>query len=185
METSSILSKAPLFIDDTPSRTITEIAACARRLKRKANLGMVVIDYLQLIEPDNAKDPRQEQVAKIARRLKGMARELQLPVFCLAQLNRQAEAAKDNRPKLSHLRESGAIEQDADVVMFIHREEFGLSREEAQERELMGKADLIIAKQRNGPVGDVKLLWREDFTCFENLAVAAHDEFAPYAGDGF
>ncbi|MGO8752147.1 MAG: replicative DNA helicase [Thermoguttaceae bacterium] len=185
VETSSILSKAPLFIDDTPSRTITEIAACARRLKRKANLGMVVIDYLQLIEPDNAKDPRQEQVAKIARRLKGMARELQLPVFCLAQLNRQAEAAKDNRPKLSHLRESGAIEQDADVVMFIHREEFGLSREEAQERELMGKADLIIAKQRNGPVGDVKLLWREDFTCFENLAVAAHDEFAPYAGDGF
>jgi replicative DNA helicase len=185
VETSSILSKAPLFIDDTPSRTITEIAACARRLKRKANLGMVVIDYLQLIEPDNAKDPRQEQVAKIARRLKGMARELQLPVFCLAQLNRQAEAAKDNRPKLSHLRESGAIEQDADLVMFIHREEFGLSREEAQERELMGKADLIIAKQRNGPVGDVKLLWREDFTCFENLAVQAHDEFAPYAGDGF
>ena len=83
-----------------------------------------MIDYLQLIEPDNARDPRQEQVAKIARRLKGLARELKVPVLCLAQLNRQAEATKDNRPRLSHLRESGAIEQDADVVMFVHREEY-------------------------------------------------------------
>ena len=123
VEKAADLSQAPLFVDDTPSRTITEIAAASRRLKRKAGLSLVVIDYLQLIEPDNAKDPRQEQVAKIARRLKGLARELKVPVLCLAQLNRQAEATKDNRPRLSHLRESGAIEQDADVVMFIHREE--------------------------------------------------------------
>src|SRR5208282_6648658 len=95
MEASGRLSQSPLFIDDTPSRTITEIAACARRLKRKEKLGLVVIDYLQLIEPDNPRDPRQEQVAKIARRLKGMARELKVPVLCLAQLNRQAEVSKD------------------------------------------------------------------------------------------
>ncbi|HEX3727216.1 MAG TPA: replicative DNA helicase, partial [Pirellulales bacterium] len=120
---SAELSQAPLLVDDTPSRTMTEIAAAARRLKRKNDLRLIVIDYLQLIEPDNPRDQRQEQVAKIARRLKGLARELKVPVLCLAQLNRQAEASRDNKPRLSHLRESGAIEQDADVVMFIHREE--------------------------------------------------------------
>jgi len=187
VEASSQLSKAALFIDDTPSRTITEIAATARRLKRKSNLGLIVIDYLQLIEPDNPRDPRQEQVAKIARRLKGLARELGLPILCLAQLNRQAEATKDNRPRLSHLRESGAIEQDADVVMFIHREEYYHTKEEAQERGYSGKADLIISKQRNGPTGDVKLAWRQDFTRFENLAEQPYDEFQDYDGsvDGF
>ncbi len=182
VEASSILSKAPLYIDDSPSRTVTEIAACARRLKRKASLGFVAIDYLQLIEPDNPKDPRQEQVAKIARRLKGMARELNLPVLCLAQLNRQAEVARENRPKLSHLRESGAIEQDADVVMFIHREEYGLSPEEAQEQNVVGKAELIVAKQRNGPTDDVPLVWRKEYTTFENAATKPYDEFAPFDG---
>ena len=102
-EASSEMSQAPLFIDDSPSRTMTEIAATARRLKRREDLRLVVIDYLQLIEPDNSKDPRQEQVARIARRLKGLARELKIPVLCLAQLNRQAEVSKDNRPRLSHL----------------------------------------------------------------------------------
>ena len=118
------ISNAPLFVDDSPSRTVSEIAAAARRIKRREeSLGLIVIDYLQLIEPDNSRDPRQEQVAKIARRLKGLARELEVPLLCLSQLNRQAEDSKDHRPKLSHLRESGAIEQDADVVMFVHREE--------------------------------------------------------------
>ena len=132
VEASAKLSKAPLFIDDTPTRTCTEIAACARRLKRKEKLGLVVIDYLQLIQPDDPRDPRQEQVAKMARRLKGLARELKIPVLCLAQLNRQTEQGKEgHRPRLSHLRESGAIEQDADVVMFIHREEYYVTREEA------------------------------------------------------
>ncbi|MBS0210527.1 MAG: replicative DNA helicase [Planctomycetes bacterium] len=169
VETSNKLSQAPLFIDDTPSRTITEIAAAARRLKLRNELALVVIDYLQLIEPDNAKDPRQEQVAKIARRLKGMARELRVPVICLAQLNRQTEMSRENIPRLSHLRESGAIEQDADVVMFVHREEYYATSQEEKER-LAGQADIIIAKQRNGPIGDVKVAWAKDYTRFENLA---------------
>ena len=178
VEASAKLSKSPLFIDDTASRTISEIAACARRLKRKSGLGLIVIDYLQLIEPDNPRDPRQEQVAKIARRLKGVARELKVPVLCLAQLNRQAEGGKEgHRPRLSHLRESGAIEQDADVVMFIHREEYYYTREEAQERDLLGKADLLVAKQRNGPTGDVKLAWLQDYTRFENLTQRPYEEF--------
>jgi replicative DNA helicase len=181
VEVSGKLSKAPLFIDDTPGRTVTEIAACARRLKRKARLGLIVIDYLQLIDPDNLRDQRQEQVARIARQLKHLARKLSVPVLCLAQLNRQAEAGGSNRPKLSHLRESGAIEQDADVVMFIHREEYGMTREEAQERDLLGKADLIVAKQRNGPTGDVKLRWSQEYTRFEPIAAHAHDEFEAYS----
>ena len=184
VKASAKLSTAPLFIDDTPSRTVTEIAASARRLKRKNNLGMIVIDYLQLIEPENPRDPRQEQVAKMARRLKGLSRELEVPVLCLSQLNRQVEAGKEShRPKLSHLRESGAIEQDADVVMFVHREEMYYTREEAQERDLVGAADLIIAKQRNGPVGDVKLRWFDSFTSFENLSQKPYDEFEDFGAD--
>jgi replicative DNA helicase len=179
IEKAAELSEAPLYVDDTPSRTITEIAAAARRLKRRQGLGLIVIDYLQLIEPDNAKDPRQEQVAKIARRLKGLARELKVPLLCLAQLNRQAEASKDNKPRLSHLRESGAIEQDADVVMFVHREEYYQNNDEDRQR-VAGDAEIIIAKQRNGPVGDIKLAWRKDFTRFENAAARPYDEFEQY-----
>jgi replicative DNA helicase len=174
------LSQAPLFVDDSPNRTMTEIAAAARRLKRRNGLGLVVIDYLQLIEPDNPKDPRQEQVARIARRLKGMARELDVPVLCLAQLNRQAEAARENKPRLSHLRESGAIEQDDDVVMFVHREEYYATSEEERER-LAGQAEIIVAKQRNGPIGEVKLYWQRDYTRFENLEHRAYGEFEPYS----
>jgi len=179
VEKAADLSQSPLFVDDTPSRTITEISAASRRLKRKAGLGLIVIDYLQLIEPDNSKDPRQEQVAKIARRLKGLARELKVPVLCLAQLNRQAEATKDNRPRLSHLRESGAIEQDADVVMFIHREEVYASNED-ERAQLAGQAELILAKQRNGPTGDVKLIWRKDFTRFCTSSPHPHEDFEQY-----
>lgn len=174
VDTSAELSDSPLYIDDSPSRTMTEIAATARRLKRREKLGLLVIDYLQLIEPDNPRDPRQEQVAKIARRLKGLARELKIPVLCLAQLNRQAEISKDNRPRLSHLRESGAIEQDADVVMFVHRDEYYQTNEEDKAR-VAGEADIIIAKQRNGPTGDVRLVWLADYTRFENLAKESYD----------
>jgi len=173
------LSEAPLYVDDSPSRTVTEIAAAARRIKRRTgNLGLIVIDYLQLIEPDNSSDPRQEQVAKIARRLKGMARELKVPVMCLAQLNRQTEASKDNIPRLSHLRESGAIEQDADVVMFVHREEY-YQRGEDQQR-VAGKAQIILAKQRNGPVGDVELDWLKDFTRFQDPVAERLQAFDQY-----
>ncbi len=181
VQKSSEISSAPLFIDDAPGRTLTEIAAVARRLKRKQGLSLIVIDYLQLIEPDNPRDPRQEQVARIARRLKMMSRELDIPVLCLAQLNRQAEASRDNRPRLNHLRESGAIEQDADVVFFVHREEYYQTNDEDRER-TKGQAEIIIAKQRNGPVGDIKLLWQSDFTRFVNLEQRPYDEFEKYSG---
>lgn len=173
------VSNAPLYVDDSPSRTISEISAVARRIKqREKRLGLIVIDYLQLIEPDNSKDPRQEQVAKIARRLKAMAREQEVPVLCLAQLNRQAEDSKDHRPRLSHLRESGAIEQDADVVMFVHREEYYHRGDEASQ--YAGQAEIIIAKQRNGPVGEIELSWEKEFTRFQDRAPERHSEFDNY-----
>lgn len=184
VEASAKLSLAPLFIDDTPSRTVTEIAACARRLKRKEKLGLIVIDYLQLIQPDDPRDPRQEQVAKMARRLKALARELQLPIICLAQLNRQVEAGKDeHRPRLSHLRESGAIEQDADVVMFVHREEYYHTKEEAEAKGITGQGLLIVAKQRNGPTGDIKLKWFDKHTCFKDYSEKPYEEFGGYSDD--
>jgi len=184
VQTAAEISQAPLFIDDSPSRTMTEISANARRLKRRDGLNLIVIDYLQLIDPDNPRDPRQEQVAKIARRLKGLARELEVPVLCLAQLNRQVEATRDNKPQLSHLRESGAIEQDADVVMFVHREEYYQSNEEDRER-FRGEADLLIRKQRNGPTGDVKLSWVHDFTRFRNYSQKPYEEFEAYGETSF
>ena len=179
-EKASEISQSPLYVDDSPSRTVSEIAAAARRIKRRQeSIGLIVIDYLQLIEPDNPRDPRQEQVAKIARRLKGMARELDVPVLCLSQLNRQAEDSKDHRPKLSHLRESGAIEQDADVVMFVHREEYYHRGEDRDQ--YAGQAEIIIAKQRNGPVGEVELIWEKDYTRFYDKAPDRHSEFDEYA----
>ena len=191
IEVSATLGKSPLFIDDSPTRTVTEIGATARRLKRRqGSLGLILVDYLQLIQPDNPSDPRQEQVAKMARRLKVLSRELDVPIICLAQLNRQAEMTKDNRPKLSHLRESGAIEQDADVVMMVHREEYYLT---AQEREQMkagnhpnnclGEGNLIIAKQRNGPTGEVKLHWFQQYTRFKNAERHEYGEFESYDGE--
>jgi replicative DNA helicase len=173
---ASEMSNSPLFVDDSPSRNMTEIAATARRLKRRENLALVVIDYLQLIDPDNNRDPRQEQVARIARRLKGMARELKIPVLCLAQLNRQADSLGGHLPQLSHLRESGAIEQDADVVMFIHREEMYAKDDEDRKR-VIGQADLLVKKQRNGPTKDLKLAWFGQFTRFENYQEPEYDEF--------
>lgn len=183
LQKASLLSQSPLYVDDAPSRTVSEVAAVARRISqtesKKPNgrrIGLIVIDYLQLLAPDNPKDPRQEQVAKIARRLKMLARELEVPVLCLAQLNRQAEEGKDHQPKLSHLRESGAIEQDADIVMFVHREDYYARGEEADA--LRGNAKIIIAKQRNGPVGEVELVWERDYTRFSNKAAGQFNDFA-------
>ncbi len=180
------ISQAPLYIDDAPSRTVSEVAAVARRISqqemRKPNgrkLGLIVIDYLQLLDPDNPKDPRQEQVAKMARRLKMLAREQDVPILCLSQLNRQSEEGKDHRPKLSHLRESGAIEQDADVVMFVHRE--GYYHRGADAEQYAGQAEIIIAKQRNGPIGDVELVWESSFTRFLNKIGNRHEEFNSYS----
>jgi replicative DNA helicase len=182
METANDLSQAAMFIDDTPSRTVSEIAAVARRLKRQNDLRLIVIDYLGLIEPENQTDPRQEQVAKNARRLKGLARELHVPVLCLAQLNRQADlATKDSRPRLAHLRESGAIEQDADVVLFVHRPDKEMKPEDKGYDEVAGKAEIIIAKQRNGPIGDIKLNWIGEYTRFQNLSDKTIEEYADFA----
>jgi replicative DNA helicase len=179
VEKAGQVSQARLFVDDSPSRTVSEVAAAARRiLRREGSLGLIVIDYLQLIEPDNSRDPRQEQVARIARRLKGLARDLDVPVLCLAQLNRQAEDSRDHRPRLSHLRESGAIEQDADVVMFIHREEYYHHGEDKQQ--YLGQAEVIISKQRNGPVGDVELVWEKEFTRFHDKAPERMQAFDNY-----
>jgi replicative DNA helicase len=178
------ISQAPLYIDDSPSRTMTEIAANARRLKRRSGLGLIVVDYLQLIDPDNPRDPRQEQVSKISRRLKGLAREMQVPVLCLGQLNRQVESTSSNKPQLSHLRESGAIEQDADVVMFVHRDEYYMTNEEDREQ-VRGQADLLIRKQRNGPTGEVKLTWNHEFTRFDNFAAPAYAEFQSFGPADF
>ncbi len=173
------IDSTPLYVDDASCRTVSQIAAVARRIRqREKRLGLIVVDYLQLIEPDNSRDPRQEQVAKIARRLKQLARELDVPVLCLSQLNRQAEEGKDHRPRISQLRESGAIEQDADVVMFVHREEYYYRGDDALQ--YAGLAELIIAKQRNGPTGDIELTWEKDFTRFSDRAPERHREFDSY-----
>ena len=184
LKAASDFYNAPLFVDDSPGRNMTEIAATARRLKRQGNLALIVVDYLQLIEPDNPRDSRQEQVSRISRRLKGLARELSVPVVCLAQVNRQVESTRDNKPQLSHLRESGAIEQDADVVAFIHREEY-YQTNDADREQVKGQAELMIRKQRNGPTGDVKLTWLHEFGRFENFQQPEYSEFQDFGPTDF
>ncbi len=155
------LSEAPIFIDDTPSMTVLEMRAKARRLKSRENIGLIVIDYMQLIQGPARVENRQQEVSYISRSLKAMARELGVPVIALSQLSRQVELrGKDAKPQLSDLRESGSIEQDADVVMFIHR-----PRDE--EGQWGNEAEVILAKQRNGPTGKIDLMFVKDFARFE------------------
>jgi len=183
LDAANELGNVPMYIDDTPSRSIAEIAAVARRLKRQQDLQLLIIDYIGLIRPENSDEPRQEQVAKIARQLKLLARELHLPVLCLSQLNRQADTrGKDERPRLSQLRESGAIEQDADVVMFVHREEMYMSHEQAAENDLVNKAELIVAKQRNGATDDVDLIFRKEWTRFYSTSEHTEQEYVETFG---
>ena len=176
-EASSAMMHAKFTIDDSPSRTVSDIAAMARRFRRKGELDLILVDYLQFIKDDGTTTNRQEQVAKISRRLKELARELHVPVVCLAQLNRQTEEGGDHRPKMSNLRESGSIEQDADVVMFVHREEYYYQAQpdKIKEKNLAGKAEIIVAKQRNGPTGVVQLQWEASLTQFRNLAYKSID----------
>lgn len=162
---SGVMRNAKIFIDDSPGQGMLRIAANARRLKLRNDLKMVVIDYLQLIEPENRRDPRQEQVAQISRRLKGLARELSIPVIALAQVNRSSEDRQDHKPRLSDLRESGSIEQDADTVILLHRPE----RFEPGQHE--GLTEVIIGKQRNGPIGDITLTFNKHMMRFESFAV--------------
>jgi replicative DNA helicase len=154
------LRQFPVFIDDAPGRTMTQIAAIARRLKRRHGLGIIIIDYLQLIEPEDKNVNREQQISSITRRLKFLAKDLSVPVIALAQLNRGVEQREDKRPRLADLRESGSIEQDADIVMFLHRPE----AYDPQDRP--GEADLIIAKNRHGPIGNVELVWLKEMLKF-------------------
>ncbi len=160
---SEILSQSPLFIDDTPAMTIIEMRAKSKRLKLEQDLGMVIIDYLQLMQSRSRRENRQQEITEISRSLKTLAKELDVPVLALSQLSRAVENRTDKRPQLSDLRESGAIEQDADVVMFIYRPEVYF--EDAPD----GIAELIIGKQRNGPIGTVQLAFIKEYTRFENL----------------
>jgi len=163
------LHDARVFIDDTPSAGILEMRAKARRLKMEHGLDMIIVDYLQLMQGRGRFENRQQELASISRSLKILAKELQVPILALSQLSRAPESRSDHRPQLSDLRESGALEQDADVVLFIFREDmYQAEGERAPDAE--GTAELIIGKQRNGPVGTVRLAFLKQYTRFENLA---------------
>lgn len=170
----SEFAEASIYIDDTAGCTLTDIRAKCRRLAmEEKNLGLVVIDYLQLINSSNANNDRNQEISAISRGLKILARELNVPIIALSQLSRKVEDRGDKRPMLSDLRDSGAIEQDADIVMFIHREDY-YNKDKEEDGEVnksadsKGKSDIIIAKQRNGPVGDIQLLFQANITKFKN-----------------
>jgi len=159
------LSKAPIFIDDTSGISILEMKAKARRLKQQHGIGLVIIDYMQLMSAHGKVENRQQEISYISRNLKGMAKDLDIPVIALSQLSRAVEARGDHKPMLSDLRESGSIEQDADVVMFIFREEVYKPDDET----VQNRATIVIGKQRNGPIGDFELHFHKAFTRFGNL----------------
>ncbi len=164
MESARLVGESGLIIDDTPGISITELRSKCRKFKLEHNLGLVIIDYLQLMSGGKKSESRQQEISEISRSLKALAREINCPVIALSQLSRAVEQRPDKRPMLSDLRESGAIEQDADVVMFIYRDDYyNRDSEEA------GVSEIIIGKQRNGPTGTVKLAWLSQFTKFANL----------------
>ena len=182
VEAAKTLEACPLYIDDTPALPISQLAARARRLKREHGLDVLIVDYLQLVRPATAKDSRVNEVSEITQGLKAIAKELDIPVVALSQLSRQVENREDKRPQLSDLRESGSIEQDADVVMFVFREEYYKEREKPGDHDLEamakwqeemeklhGRAEVIIGKQRHGPIGTVELAFEGRFTRFGNL----------------
>lgn len=167
IEGAGTIGQSKLIIDDTPGISISELRSKCRKYKLEHDLKLIIIDYLQLMSGSDsrASDSRQQEISEISRSLKGLARELNVPVIALSQLSRAVEQRPDHRPMLSDLRESGAIEQDADVVMFIYRDDYY-----NKDTEDKGLAEIIIAKQRNGPIGTVELVWLPDFTKFANLA---------------
>ncbi len=166
IEGAEIIGNSNLIIDDTPSISITELRSKCRKYKMEMNLGVIIIDYLQLMSGSGGRSSsRQQEVSDISRSLKALARELNVPVIALSQLSRAVEQRDDKRPMLSDLRESGAIEQDADVVMFIYRDDY--YNKESEKKNI---AEIIVAKQRNGPVGTVELAWRPQYTQFGNLS---------------
>ncbi len=174
------LSELPVYIDDTAALSVMELRGKARRLRSEHGLGLVVVDYLQLMRSGSKNDSREQEISEISRSLKALSKELDLPVIALSQLNRGVETrpGKDKRPQLADLRESGAIEQDADVIMFVYRPEMYASDEDRQQ--LRGLAEIILGKQRSGPTGIVRCKFFHEFTRFENLAA---DEYEGYARD--
>jgi replicative DNA helicase len=165
------LNTAPIWIDDSGTLTVLETRAKARRLKAdQPELGLIIIDYIQLMHSAGEAENRQQEVSAISRGLKALAKELSVPILALSQLSRAPEQRADHRPQLSDLRESGSLEQDADLVMFLYRPEYYLPQLEAQEKGLQGKAELIIGKQRNGPTGSVDLFFRKECTRFESFS---------------
>ena len=170
-----MLSEAPLYIDDTPAISVLEMRAKVRRLASQHDIGMILVDYLQLMQGRASSENRTQEISDISRSLKALAREHSIPVVALSQLNRGLESRSDRRPLMSDLRESGAIEQDADVICFIYRDEVYNKNEDNPEK---GLAEIIIGKQRNGPTGMVKLAFIKEFTTFENLAY--REESDPY-----
>ena len=164
IESAGVIGKSNLIIDDTPGISIAEMRSKCRKYKLEHNLGIIMIDYLQLMSGSGKSDSRQQEISDISRSLKALARELQVPVIALSQLSRAVEQRPEHRPMLSDLRESGAIEQDADVVMFLYRDDYY-----NPDTEKKGIAEVIIAKQRNGPIGTIELVWLPDYTKFANL----------------
>jgi replicative DNA helicase len=167
------LSGAPIYLDESPALTPTELRARARRLKRERGLGLVIVDYLQLMQVPGTKENRATEISEISRSLKALAKELHVPVIAISQLNRAVEQRTDKKPVMSDLRESGAIEQDADLILLIYREEVY-----DQNTTRRGIADIIIAKQRNGPIGEVQLTFLGEYTRFENLVAESYGEGA-------
>ena len=159
------LAEAPVYIDDTPAISVREVRAKARRLKTERGVSLVIIDYLQLMGSTGRIESRQQEVSQISRSLKALARELDIPIIALSQLSRSVEQGQEKKPSLSHLRESGSLEQDADIVMFIYRDEYY-----NEDSEKKGQAEIIIAKHRNGATGSVDLSFRKEFTKFGNLS---------------
>jgi replicative DNA helicase len=174
------LQNSKVFIDDTPALSIFELRAKCRRLKAQYDVGIVIIDYLQLMTgPNDSRGNREQEVSNISRSLKAIAKELNVPIIALSQLNRSVETRGGNkRPQLSDLRESGAIEQDADMVMFIHRPDYYGFNEDEEGNSLIGLADIIVAKHRNGAIGDIKLRFRKEQAKFTDLDEM---EYSPYS----
>jgi replicative DNA helicase len=171
--TVSMLSDAPLYIDDTPALSPTELRARARRLtKEHGQLGVIIIDYLQLMQVPGNSENRTAEISEISRSLKSLAKELKVPVIALSQLNRSLEQRADKRPVMSDLRESGAIEQDADLIVFIYRDE--VYNDNSPDK---GTAEIIIAKQRNGPIGRIRLTFLGQYTCFENFTQNRYNNY--------
>ncbi len=173
-ESAARLAGIPLYIDDSPGLSVRQVRAKARRLKAEKGLGLIVIDYLQLMQGSARAENRQQEIADISRSLKALAKDLDVPVLALAQLSRSVEQREKKKPIMSDLRESGSLEQDADVVMFIYREEYYKANSEKK-----GIAEIIVAKQRNGPTGSVELAFLKEYTRFMNLAKSVSDPPSP------